>query len=159
MDSVGGAPSFPIPILVAVTALLAIPLYLAARGLRGDAARFLIGAIWLRYILSVFHVITYRDFGAGLSLTAVGSNLVTGFGLLIIDKRYLLLKALLPVYTLILIALASAQLKVGMFTALDTVVKYIYFCMLLLATYDALKDNPPGELFCGLKIGRGECGD
>src|SRR3546814_15183264 len=83
---------------VAVTALLASPLYLAARGLRGDAARFLIGAIWLRYILSVFHVITYRDFGAGLSLTAVGSILVTGFGLLIIDKRYLLLKALLPVY-------------------------------------------------------------
>src|SRR3546814_17119064 len=79
MDSVGGAPSFPIPILVAVTALLAIPLYLAARGLRGDAARFLIGAIWLRYILSVFHVITYRDFGAGLSPTAVGSILVTGF--------------------------------------------------------------------------------
>src|SRR3546814_1138501 len=118
MDSVGGAPSFPIPILVAVTALLAIPLYLAARGLRGDAARFLIGAIWLRYILSVFHVITYRDFGAGLSLTAVGSILVTGFGLLIIDKRYLLLKALLPVYALILIALASAQLNAGMFTAL-----------------------------------------
>src|SRR3546814_5107802 len=81
MGSVVVAPSFPIPILVAVTALLAIPLYLAARGLRGDAARFLIGAIWLRYILSVFHVITYRDFGAGLSLTAVGSILVTGFGL------------------------------------------------------------------------------
>ena len=70
----GGAPSFSLPVLVAVTALLAIPLYVAARRLRGDAARFLIGAIWLRFILSVFHVVTYRDFAAGLSLTALGSR-------------------------------------------------------------------------------------
>ena len=143
----GGAPSFPLPVLIAVTALLAIPLYIAARGLRGDAARFLIAAIWLRYILSVFHIVTYRDFAAGLSLTAVGSILVTGLGLLLVDKRYFLLKALLPVYALILIALVSAQLNAGLFTALDTVVKYVYFCTLLIATYEALKDNPPGALF------------
>lgn len=148
MDPVGGgAPSFPIPILVAVTALLAVPLYFAARRLRGDAARFLIAAIWLRYILSVFHVITYRDFAGGLSLTAIGSILVTGLGLLIVDKRYLLLKALLPVYALIVIALVSAALNTGLFTAIDTVVKYVYFCTLLIATYEALKDNEPGDLF------------
>lgn len=148
MDPVGGgAPSFPIPVLLAVTALLAVPLYLAGRRLRGDAARFLIGAIWLRYILSVFHVVTYRDIAAGLSLTAIGSILVTGIGLLLIDKRYLLLKALLPVYALILIALASAHLNAGLITALDTVVKYVYFCTLLIATYEALKDNAPGDLF------------
>ncbi|MDQ8755445.1 hypothetical protein RCO27_04310 [Sphingosinicella sp. LHD-64] len=148
MDSVGGgAPSFPLPILIAVTALLAVPLYFAARGLRGDAARFLIGAIWLRYILSVFHVITFRDFAAGLSLTAIGSILVTGLGLLLVDKRYLLLKALVPVYALIGIALISAELNAGLFTALDTVVKYVYFCTLLIATYEALKDNLPGDLF------------
>src|SRR3546814_18892884 len=111
MDSVGGAPSFPIPILVAVTALLAIPLYLAARGLRGDAARFMIGAIWLRYILRVFHVITYRDFGAGLRLTAVGSIPVTGFGLLIHDQRTLLLKPPLPVNARLMHTLAGATTK------------------------------------------------
>lgn len=143
----GGAPSFPIPILVAVTALLAVPLYFAARGLRGDAARFLIAAIWLRYILSVFHVVTYRDFAGGLSLTAIGSILVTGLGLLIVDKRYLLLKALLPVYALIVIALVSAALNAGLVTAIDTVVKYVYFCTLLIATYESLKDNEPGDLF------------
>jgi hypothetical protein len=147
MDPVGGAPSFPIPILLAVTALLAVPLYLAGRRLHGDAARFLIGAIWLRYILSVFHVVTYRDIAAGLSLTAIGSILVTGFGLLLVDKRYLLLKALVPVYGLILIALVSAHLNAGLFTALDTIVKYVYFCTLLIATYEALRDNLPGDLF------------
>lgn len=147
MDSVGGAPSFPLAVLVAVTALLAIPLYLAARGLRGDAARFLIGAIWLRYILSVFHVVTYREFAGGLSLIAIASILMTGFGLLVVDKRYLLMKAFLPVYALILIALLSAQLNSGVLTALDTVVKYLFFCTLLIATYQALRDNEPGELF------------
>src|SRR3546814_2412450 len=39
-----------------------------------------------------------------------------------------------------------------MFTALETVVKYIYFCTLLIATYEALKDNPPGELFRRLTV-------
>src|SRR3546814_3481441 len=39
-----------------------------------------------------------------------------------------------------------------MFTALDTVVKDIYFCTLLIATYEALKDNPPGELFRRLTV-------
>lgn len=148
MDSIGGgAPSFPIPILIAVTVLLAVPLHFAARGLRGDAARFLIGAIWLRYILSVFHVVTYRDFAGGLSLTAIGSILVTGFGLALVDKRYLLLKALLPVYALILLALVSAHLNAGLIAALDTVVKYVYFSTLLIATYEAFKDNLPGDLF------------
>ena len=46
-------------------------------------------------------------------------------GLLLVDKRYLLLKALVPVYALILISLVSAQINAGLFTALDTVVKYV----------------------------------
>jgi len=151
-DAVGGAPSFPLPVLIAVTALLAVPLYLAARGLRGDAARFLIGAIWLRYILSVFHVVTYRDVFAGLSLNAIGSILVTGIGLLLIDRRHLLLKALLPVYALILLALFSAQLSLGVVTSLDTVVKYLYFCTILIATFEALRDNEPGPFFRRLLV-------
>lgn len=146
-SALGGAPSFPLPVLAALTALLAIPLYLAARSLKGDAARFLIAAIWLRYILSVFHVVTYRDVGIGLSLNAVGSIAVTGIGLLLIDRRYLMLKALVPVYALILVALLSAQLNAGIFSALDTVVKYLYFCTLFVATYEALRENPPPELF------------
>ena len=79
-----GAPSFPLPILIAVSLLLAVPLYLAARRLEGDAARFLIGAIWLRYIMSVFHEVTFRPLLAGLSLNAVGSILVTAAGLVLL---------------------------------------------------------------------------
>ena len=154
-DAFGSAPSFPIPILAGISALLAIPLYLAARSLRGDAARFLIAALWLRYIMSVFHVVTYQPVAAGLSLNAVGSVLVTGAGLLLIDKRYLLLKALVPVYALILIALFSAQLNAGIFSSLDTVVKYLYFCTLFIATYEALKDNSPGLLFRRLLVAFG----
>jgi len=149
---IGNAPSFPVPVLAAVSALLAIPLFLAARNLRGDAARFLMAALWLRYVMSVFHVVTYQEVAAGLSLNAIGSVLVTGAGLLLIDKRYLLLKALVPVYALILIALFSAQMNAGIFTSLDTVVKYLYFCTLFIATFEALKDNPPGLLFRRLLV-------
>lgn len=146
-DTLGGAPSFPLPVLVAVSALLAIPLYLAARRLHGDAARFLIGALWLRYVMSVFHVVTYQQVAGGLSINAIGSILVTGLGLMLIDKRFLLHKALLPVYALILLSMLSALANEGLFSAADTVVKYVYFCTILIATYQALQDNPAGTLF------------
>jgi hypothetical protein len=143
----GGAPSFSLPILIAVSLLMAVPLYLAARRLKGDAARFLIGAIWLRYIMSVFHEITFRPLLAGLSLNAVGSILVTAAGLFLLQRRRLLLKPLLPVYALILLALFSAHLNAGLFTALNAVVKYLYFCVFFIATYEALRANPADRLF------------
>jgi len=145
--SAAGAPSFPLPILIAVALLMAVPLFLAARRLEGDAARFLIGAIWLRYIMSVFHVITFKPLLAGLSLNAVGSILVTAFGLALLKQRHLLLKPLLPVYLLIALALFSAHLNAGLATALNALVKYLYFCVLFVATYEALRDNPAPRLF------------
>ncbi|WP_129792159.1 hypothetical protein [Sphingosinicella sp. CPCC 101087] len=150
--TIGGAPGFSLPVLVALSCLLAIPLYLAGRTLRGDAARFLIAAVWLRYILSVFHEVTYQQVVGGLSLNAIGSVLVTAAGLLVINKRYLMLKALLPVYALIAIAMASAQLNGSLLDSLDTVVKYLYFCTLFIATFEALQDNAPGLLFRRLLI-------
>lgn len=146
-DSAGGAPSFPLPVLIVVALAMAAPLLLAGRRLRGDAARFLIGAIWLRYIMSVFHVVTFKPLVAGLSPNALGSILVTAFGLVLLKQRHLMLKALPPVYLLIGLALLSAHLNAGAATALNAIVKYLYFCVLLIATYEALRENSAPRLF------------
>ncbi len=54
-DSIGGAPSLPLPILAVVAVLLAVPMVLALKSVQGYPARFVILAIWLRYIMSAFH--------------------------------------------------------------------------------------------------------
>src|SRR5690242_7764667 len=126
--STHGAPSFPIPILIGVTLLLAGLVILAARRVEGRAARFVILGIWLRYIMSVFHVVTYRQAFAGLSWNALGSIAITGIGLLVILPRHLTFMSLLPVYAIVVLSLFSAALNHDIPAAIDNVVKYGYFC-------------------------------
>lgn len=139
----GGAPTFPVPILLVVTALLGVALIPALRRVEGRAARFVIAAVWLRYILSVFHTITYDPIVAGISGNALGSIAITAAGLLVVQPRHLMLKALLPVYAIILLVLVSAGLNAGAISALDTVVKYGYFIVVMVACYEALRQNGP----------------
>ncbi|RJF85769.1 O-antigen ligase family protein [Sphingomonas cavernae] len=143
----GGAPSFPIPILFVVTALLAATLLAALRRVEGRAARFVIAAVWARYILSVFHTVTYDQAFAGFSWNAIGSIAITAAGFLVIQPRHLMLKALFPVYAIILLVLTSAALNEGIVTALDSVVKYGYFIVVMVAAYEALRQNGPERFF------------
>ena len=103
----GGAPTFPIPVLIAVTAMLAAVLVAALRRVDGRAARFVIAAVWARYILSVFHTITYDQVFGGLSWNAIGSIAITAAGFVLIQPRHLMLKALLPVYAIIVLVLPA----------------------------------------------------
>ncbi|MGN6270916.1 MAG: O-antigen ligase family protein [Sphingomonas sp.] len=145
--STHSAPSFPIPILIGVTLLLAGLVILAARRVEGRAARFVILGIWLRYIMSVFHVVTYRQAFAGLSWNALGSIAITGIGLLVILPRHLTFKSLLPVYAIVVLSLFSAALNHDIPAAIDNVVKYGYFCVLMIAVYEALRVNGADRFF------------
>lgn len=152
MDAIdtGGAPSLPLPLLALVAALLAVPMVIALKKVHGYPARFVIFAIWLRYIMSVFHEITFSPVVAGLSLNAIGSVAIAGTGLLLINPRHLLFKSLLPVYALILLSLISAAANDGLFTALNATVKHIYFLVLMVAVYRALLENGGARFFTPL---------
>lgn len=136
-----GAPSFPIPVLIGVTLLLAVLVAVGARRVEGRAARFVILGVWARYIMSVFHVVTYREAVAGLSWNALGSIAITGIGIFMIAPRHLMLKALMPVYAIVILSLFSAALNHDVPSAIDNVVKYGYFCVLMIAFYEALRAN------------------
>lgn len=146
----GGAPSLPLPILVLVTLLMAIPMVLALKKVRGYPARFVILAIWLRYIMSAFHEITFSPAIAGLSWNAIGSVAIAGTGLLLVTPRHYLLKPLMPVYALILLSLISAAANDDIFTALNAAVKHIYFMVLMIAIYRALSENGGTRFFTPL---------
>lgn len=146
----GGAPSLPLPLLALVAVLLAVPMVVALKKVRGYPARFVILAIWLRYIMSAFHEISFSPVIAGLSLNALGSIAIAGIGLLLVTPRHFLLKPLLPVYALILLSLISAAANDGLFTALNAAVKHIYFMVLMIAVYRALLENGGARFFTPL---------
>jgi len=148
----GGAPSLPVSILALAALLLAIPMILALKKVHGYPARFVIFAIWLRYIMSVFHEITFSPAIAGLSWNAIGSVAIAGTGLLLMTPRHFLLKPLLPVYALILLLLISAAANEGIFTALNAAVKHIYFIVLMVAVYRALLENGGARFFTPLLL-------
>lgn len=146
----GSAPSLPLPILALVAVLLAIPMVVALKKVHGYPARFVIFAIWLRYIMSAFHEISFSPVVAGLSLNALGSIAIAGVGLLLVTPRHFLLKPLLPVYALILLSLVSAAANDGIFTALNAAVKHVYFIVLMIAVYRALLENEGARFFTPL---------
>ncbi len=141
MDGGGGAPSLPLLLLFAVSGLLAFPVYLAVKRVDGAAARFVIAAIWLRYVMSAFHEFTFKQAFPGLSWNAIGSIVIVLTGLYIMRPRDLLFKSLVPVYAIIIVSFLSAVANGNGVDAVNPVVKHLYFIVMMIAVYRALKDN------------------
>lgn len=112
----------------------------------GLAGKFLITAIWLRYLLGAFHEVTFSPLVAGWSINALVSLAVFGIGALLLGWRHLLLKPLLPVYALLCVILLSA-LANGVFApAVGAFVKWGYFLVILLAFIQAAEEMGPRRL-------------
>lgn len=140
-SSAGGAPSLPLLLLILVSVASIAPLYLALRKVGGNAARFVIIAVWLRFIMSALHKFTFGPLFAGLSLNAIASIIVALTGLYLVRPRDLLLKSLLPVYGIICLTLFSAAANHDIFSSVNSVVKHLYFVVMLIAVYRALDYN------------------
>lgn len=86
------SPALP-PYLLYPVALLSllIILFVMART-RDRAGAFVIGASWLRYVMSAFHTITYRPLAAGMSANALASMGLVVVGLMNINLRHLQLR-------------------------------------------------------------------
>ena len=79
-------PSFGLQILVPVTMLLLVPLAIAYVRSGSTAARFVLVALWLRYIAGAYHLWMFRPIAAGLSGNAVVSIATSGIGLLFVVR-------------------------------------------------------------------------
>ena len=100
------------PYVVGGVYLALLPLTLVALLRLKDApTRFLVLALWLRYLLSAFHQYTYPPIVGGLSLNAMASITLTAIGFLVIERRLLLLKAFGGVYLVIVATMVSASIN------------------------------------------------
>lgn len=146
-------PAFGLGILIPVTLLLAVPLGFGLRRIGNAPARFVLAALWLRYIAGAYHLYMFRPLAGGLSGNALLSILVTGIGLmLIVRPANLAMRQMVPVWLLILLTLASATLNGDPKAALDAVVKYAYFVVIALATFQALRRDPSERMVGWLLI-------
>jgi hypothetical protein len=152
-ESTAIGPSFGLGILVPVTMLLLVPLAIAFARSRGTAARFVLVALWLRYIAGAYHLWMFRPIAAGLSGNAVVSIATTGIGLLFVVRfANLAIRWLVPVYLLMAILLVSAVLNHDPTGAVNAIVKYLYFVVIALAVYQAHRRDPEGHFIGWLMV-------
>lgn len=143
------APTFP-GYIVAGTFLILLPVTLRAFfHLETTPARFLLGVIWLRHLMSALHQYTYPPIAGGMSLNAIASVVVTVIGLLIIDKRLLTLKAIVIIYLMVAVLLASAIFNARI-DAIGSFAKWGYLIALTTVAYSAFRQEGSVTLFSAL---------
>jgi len=91
---------------------------------------FAICAIWLRFILSAFHTITYPSLVAGFSINALSSISVAGLGLFFLPFAVFTLRKLLPFYFLFLAIAISGFVNMLIPGTINVLVKWCYFLVL-----------------------------
>lgn len=145
------SPALPAYFLYPVALLsLLITVFVMAR-VRDRAGAFVIGASWLRYVMSAFHTITYRPLAAGMSANALASMGLVIVGLMNINLRHLQLRFLLPFYVLMALAVVSAFANGGFSSGLITVIsKHAYLVIIILSVYGAMSRARGGDFMASM---------
>jgi hypothetical protein len=135
------APSFGLGVLVPATLVLLLTAIWAGRSISSLQGRFLFAAIWLRMLLGAYHLYMFKPLVAGMSGNALVSIAVVGIGLLVIRLRHLMLASLLPVYLIVMLVFISGGLNTDLPGIMTVSVKYAYFTVLLIAAFEALRQD------------------
>lgn len=134
-------PSLPSWFLLPATGLFALLTFYFIIRTRGRAARFLLFACWLRYTLSSLHEFTYNDALPGLKWVALGSIVIVGTGVLVLEKRRLLAKPFFPVAIICMLMLVSATINHEIVTSIEPIVRFLVFVIIGAALWQALETN------------------
>lgn len=132
--------SLPPFALIPATAAFTVMILLVMWRTPTPAARFIVFAVWLRYILSAYHTFTFAASPLSLSWNALGSLAICGVGLLVVRSRRILDVGFVPFYLVLLAFLASGAVNHDIGGAVDTIVKFVYLAVIMLATTDAIED-------------------
>ncbi|WP_156350157.1 O-antigen ligase family protein [Sphingomonas sp. Leaf20] len=142
MDSlVANGRALPYYASIPATLLALAMLFVALRSSQGRATRFVIFAIWLRFILSAFHPITFSSSPIGLSYNALGSIFICGLGAWVLKPRGMFDVGLVPFYPILLAVILSGFANHSVSPMVDMTVKYLYLAIITLAVSESLQDD------------------
>lgn len=132
-------PSLPTWFLLPASGIFAVlTIYFALRT-KGRAARFLILACWLRYTLSSLHQFTYNEAIPGVKWVAIGSLLILGAGLLVLEKRRFFAAPFYPVALICGLMLLSAVVNGSPVAAFEPMTRFLTFVLIAVALWQALE--------------------
>ena len=140
------APAFGLAVLLPATVVLFVIALVAGRKIQSLPGRFLFAALWVRMILGAYHVYMFKPLAAGLSGNALASIAIVGIGLAIIRVRHLMLTILLPAYLLMALVALSGVLNGDMAGVMSVIVKYAYFIVILIAAFEACRQDGTEQL-------------
>ncbi len=130
--------SLPPAVLYPVTALLFVALLRAMRKTPHASGKLLLAIIWLRYVLQAFHEITYVSFG-GVSINALASLAVCAIGCLVLFRQLPQLGRFPILITLMGVIALSGAVNGVLSPTIETILKWGYFAIVLLAIQDCLR--------------------
>lgn len=133
---------------------LFISCFVLRRALRIAGSRsekFVIWAIWLRLIISAFHIITFKGIGP-VTITALASLGITCMGLLLSRKALLFSIVSIPIYPMLGAILLSACVNNLLLPAIDPVVKFAYFIVLSMHMFEVIRTGSLSSLSKSLPL-------
>jgi hypothetical protein len=138
--------SLPAWALHPATAVLFILALRAAWKTPHASGKLLIAVIWLRYVMQAYHEFTYVTFG-GVSVNAIASVAVCGVGGVILLRRLPEL-ARFPIILLLLGVISLSGLMNGaLVPTIETLLKWGYFAVVMLATIDCIRRDGDARIF------------
>ena len=103
------------------------------------SVRFVAVAIWLRLVLSAFHVITFTNLFGPFSINALGSIAIVAAGILLIRKSVLLSTATLAIFPMLGATALSAAASGEWAGALDMMVKFLFAMVVSAHIFEAIR--------------------
>lgn len=141
MDLELGATSLPLWIMIPSTiVLIAVFLLFAFFRAPNARAKLVLFVPWFRYLLTFFHSVTFQTAFAGLSWMALTSSTVFLAGIMIVRRRDLLRKRLLPIYTMIFVILLSGVANHSIGGTIDAAVKFGYLLVVSVLVFESLSE-------------------
>ncbi|MDP3736296.1 MAG: O-antigen ligase family protein [Hyphomonadaceae bacterium] len=102
------------------------------------SGRLLISIVWLRYVMQAYHEITYISFG-GVSINALGSLAVCCVGAFVLRRQIGDLGRYPIILSLIAVVMASGLMNGAVEPMIETVLKWGYFLIVMLAVQDCIR--------------------
>jgi O-Antigen ligase len=147
VDDLGpAAPTLPNGVLIPVAVVSGLIILFVIMRAKSRQGGFVIGAAWLRYVLSAFTTFANRPIVAGLSGNALASAATFAVGALCVNPRNFMLRFLVPFYLLMALAVLSAAVNQSIDGLILVLVKYGYLIVVTLGVYEALRRHPDGRV-------------
>jgi hypothetical protein len=121
--------------------LSSIVAFVALRRCQDWSSKFVIFAIWFRFILSAFPSVTYQTVAAGLSGNALGSIFIVALGLFTARRKIIFNVIALAIAPYLISIIISSSINHNLMGSVDTILKTLYFFVIATHIFNIFRNG------------------